>query len=58
VVNGWLTIPNVFSAETMAHAGWNSLTIDMQHGVVDYQAAVAMLTAISTTSTMAIVRVP
>ena len=43
VVNGWLAIPNVFSAETMAHAGWDSLTIDMQHGIVDYQAAVAML---------------
>jgi len=58
VVNGWLAIPNVFSAETMAHAGWDSLTIDMQHGIVDYQAAVAMLTAISTTDTMPLVRVP
>jgi 4-hydroxy-2-oxoheptanedioate aldolase len=51
-VNGWLAIPNVFSAETMAHAGWDSLTIDMQHGVVDYQAALSMLAAISTTSTV------
>jgi len=58
VVNGWLHIPNSFSAETMAHAGWDSLTIDMQHGVVDYQAAVTMLTAISTTATVPIVRVP
>jgi len=58
VVNGWLAIPNVFSAETMAHQGWDSLTIDLQHGVVDYQAAVSMLTAISTTSTVPVVRVP
>ena len=29
VVNGWLAIPNSFSAETMAHAGWDSLTLDM-----------------------------
>lgn len=57
-VNGWLAIPNGFSAETMAHAGWDSLTIDMQHGVVDYQAAVHMLTAISTTDTAPLVRVP
>ena len=57
-VNGWLAIPNMFSAETMAHAGWDSLTIDMQHGVVDYQAAVGMLAAISTTSTVPLVRVP
>ena len=48
VVNGWLGIPNAFSAETMAHQGWDSLTIDLQHGVIDYQAAVNMLTAIST----------
>ena len=58
VVNGWLAIPNSFSAETMAHAGWDLLTLDMQHGVVDYQSAVAMLTAISTTQTMPVVRVP
>jgi 4-hydroxy-2-oxoheptanedioate aldolase len=58
VVNGWLAIPSGFSAETMAHAGWDSLTIDMQHGVVEYQAAVNMLTAISTTATMPMVRVP
>jgi 4-hydroxy-2-oxoheptanedioate aldolase len=57
-VNGWLAIPSAFSAETMAHAGWDSLTIDMQHGVIDYQAAVNMLTAISTTPTVPIVRVP
>jgi 4-hydroxy-2-oxoheptanedioate aldolase len=58
VINGWLAIPSTFSAETMAHQGWDSLTIDLQHGVVDYQAAVNMLTAISTTDTMPVVRVP
>src|SRR3954467_9765590 len=57
-VNGWLAIPSVFSAETMAHAGWDALTIDMQHGVVDYGAAVSMLTAISTTAVAPVVRVP
>ena len=57
-VNGWLAIPNGFSAETMAHQGWDSLTIDMQHGLVDYQAMVGMLQAISTTDTVPVVRVP
>ena len=57
-VNGWLAIPNGFSAETMAHQGWDSLTIDMQHGVVDYQQMVGMLQAISTTDTVPVVRVP
>ncbi len=57
-VNGWLAIPNGFSAETMAHQGWDSLVIDLQHGVVDYQAMVSMLQAISTTPTVPLVRVP
>jgi 4-hydroxy-2-oxoheptanedioate aldolase len=57
-VNGWLAIPNGFSAETMAHQGWDSLTIDLQHGVIDYPAMVSMLQAISTTPTVPVVRVP
>jgi 4-hydroxy-2-oxoheptanedioate aldolase len=57
-VNGWLAIPNSFSAEVMAHQGWDTLTIDMQHGVIDYAALVPMLQAISTTATVPIVRVP
>jgi 4-hydroxy-2-oxoheptanedioate aldolase len=57
-VNGWLAIPNGFSAETMAHQGWDSLTVDLQHGVVDYQAMIPMLQAISTTPTVPVVRVP
>ena len=57
-VNGWLAIPNSFSAETMAHQGWDALTIDLQHGVVDYQTMVTLLQAISTTATVPVVRVP
>jgi 4-hydroxy-2-oxoheptanedioate aldolase len=57
-VNGWLAIPSSFSAEVMAHQGWDTLTIDLQHGVIDYPAMVTMLQAISTTPTVPIVRVP
>ncbi|MGF1477068.1 MAG: HpcH/HpaI aldolase/citrate lyase family protein [Geminicoccaceae bacterium] len=57
-VNGWLSIPSSFAAEVMAHQGWDSLTIDMQHGVADYQQAVTMLQAISTTDTVPLCRVP
>jgi len=57
-VNGWLAIANSFSAETMAHQGWDTLTIDLQHGVIDYPSMVGMLQAISTTSTVPLVRVP
>ena len=57
-VNGWLAVPNSFSAEVMAHQGWDTLTIDMQHGVIDYAQMVTMLQAISTTPTVPVVRVP
>ena len=57
-INGWLAIPNSFSAEVMAHQGWDTLTIDLQHGVIDYAQMVTMLQAISTTSVVPIVRVP
>jgi len=57
-VNGWLALPDGFSAEVMAHQGWDSLTIDMQHGMIDYAAMVKMLQAISTTPTVPVVRVP
>jgi 4-hydroxy-2-oxoheptanedioate aldolase len=55
---GWLSIPSSFSAEVMAHQGFEWVCIDMQHGVVDYQAAVTMLQAIGSTETIPIVRVP
>jgi len=57
VVNGWLQIPSSFSAEVMAHQGWDSLTIDMQHGVIDYPNALQMLQAISTTNVVPMARV-
>jgi 4-hydroxy-2-oxoheptanedioate aldolase len=57
-VNGWLAIPDSFSAEIMAHQGWDTLTIDLQHGLIDVAAMLPMLQAISTTSTVPIVRVP
>jgi len=58
VINGWLSIPSSVSAETMAHQGCDSLTIDQQHGLIDYSAAVPMLQAISTTDTVPMTRVP
>lgn len=58
VVNGWLSVPSAFSAEVMAHQGYDSLVIDMQHGIVDYQTAVTMLQAISTTPAIPLARVP
>ena len=56
-VNGWLQIPNSFTAELMANQDWDSLTLDMQHGIIDYPNAVGMLQAISTKDVVPMVRV-
>ena len=58
VVNGWLAIPNSFSAEVMAQQGWDSVTVDMQHGLIDEGDMLPMLQAISTTNAVPVVRVP
>ena len=55
-VNGWLHIPSSWSAEVMAHAGWDSVTVDLQHGLSGYQATVTMLQAIATTAVVPLAR--
>src|SRR5579864_428771 len=56
--NVWLGLPSMLAAESIAHQGWDSATVDMQHGHIDFASMVAMLTAISTTATVPLVRVP
>ncbi len=58
VVNGWLHIPSSWSAEVMAHCGFDSLVIDLQHGLMNFDSAVPMLQAISTTDTVPMARIP
>jgi 4-hydroxy-2-oxoheptanedioate aldolase len=58
VINGWCGIPSGWSAEIMAHAGYDSVTLDLQHGVIHYDTAVPMLQAISTTAAIPLARVP
>jgi 4-hydroxy-2-oxoheptanedioate aldolase len=57
VVNGWLHIPSMWSAEVMANAGWDSLTVDLQHGMHSIETAISMIQAISTTDTVPLARV-
>ncbi len=57
-VGGWLSINSSFSAEIMAHQGFDWLCVDTQHGATDYSTAFTMLQAISTTPTMPFARVP
>jgi 4-hydroxy-2-oxoheptanedioate aldolase len=56
--NIFLGLPDSFAAEIIASLGWDGVTIDMQHGVIDYQVGVTMLQAISQFETTPMVRVP
>jgi 4-hydroxy-2-oxoheptanedioate aldolase len=58
VVNGWLAIPSGFSAEVMAQCGWDSITVDMQHGVQDYQSMIQCFQAMDKHPITPLVRVP
>jgi 4-hydroxy-2-oxoheptanedioate aldolase len=57
-VNGWLAIPSGFSAEVMAQCGWDSITVDMQHGVQDYQSMVQCFQSMTAHPVTPLVRVP
>src|SRR5664280_2262732 len=57
-IGGWCTIPSSVSAEIVASLGFEYICVDMQHGLMDFGGAVAMLQAISGYETTPIVRVP
>jgi 4-hydroxy-2-oxoheptanedioate aldolase len=58
IVNAWLSIPSGYAAEGVGHSGVHSVTVDMQHGMLDFSDAMPMLQAISATSATPLVRVP
>ena len=58
VINGWCSIPDGFAAEVMANQGFDSVTVDLQHGIVHYDSSIAMLQGISTTNATPMCRVP
>lgn len=57
VISGWLTAGHPLLAEALAHAGFDAVTVDMQHGAVSDAEALSALQAISTTPAVPLVRV-
>jgi 4-hydroxy-2-oxoheptanedioate aldolase len=57
-VNAWLAIPSGFSAECIAQCGFDSVTVDMQHGVQDYLSMVQCFQAMDKHPITPLVRVP
>lgn len=58
VLNGWLAIPSGFSAEVLAQCGFDSMTVDLQHGVQDYMSMVECFQAMQSQPVTPLVRVP
>ena len=57
-MNAWLAIPSGFSAEVIAQCGFDSVTVDMQHGVQDYLSMVQCFQAMNGHPVTPMVRVP
>jgi 4-hydroxy-2-oxoheptanedioate aldolase len=57
-INGWCSIGNTFTAEIMAAQGYDSVTIDVQHGALDYFGALPMLQAMRASGVVPMARVP
>jgi 4-hydroxy-2-oxoheptanedioate aldolase len=58
VLNGWLSIGNPFTAEIMAAQGYDLVTADLQHGALDYAAALPMFQAMRASGVAIGARVP
>lgn len=57
-LNGWLSVGSPFTAEIMAAQGYNSLTVDLQHGALDQSAVLPLLQAVRASGVTPLVRVP
>lgn len=58
ILNGWCSIGNPLTAEIMASQGYDSVTIDIQHGALDYRDALVMLQTMKASNVTPMVRVP
>ncbi len=56
-INGWMSIPNAYANAVFARAGWDSVTLDAQHGLYDERALVECLHALSAAAPRRFVRV-
>jgi 4-hydroxy-2-oxoheptanedioate aldolase len=57
LVSAWITTANPLAAEAIAHAGFDTVVIDTQHGAVDAGELLALLQAMSAADATPLVRV-
>jgi 4-hydroxy-2-oxoheptanedioate aldolase len=58
VLNGWCSIGSPFTAEIMAAQGYDSVSIDIQHGALDYSSVLPMFQAMRGSGVVPMARVP
>jgi 4-hydroxy-2-oxoheptanedioate aldolase len=58
ILNGWCSIGNSFTAEIMASQGFDSVTVDIQHGALDYSDVLTMFQAMQSSGATLMARVP
>lgn len=58
VVSGWCMLAAPAAAEMMAAQSFDAVTIDLQHGLIDYQQALSMLQAVGRFGMATLCRVP
>jgi 4-hydroxy-2-oxoheptanedioate aldolase len=58
VLNGYLTIPSAFGAEAYARLGWDSVTLDLEHGMIGPDMALQMIQATTASGILTMCRVP
>ena len=57
-VNFWLSMPSPVSAELATRADLDGVTVDLQHGLIDYSSALPMLQVMSLGNATPMARVP
>ena len=58
VLNGYVSMASPASAELYAAQGWDTVTLDLEHGSIGFDAAVDILRAIRGSGVVPLVRVP
>lgn len=57
-INGWCAIPSPVVAEMMGRAGFDMVTVDLQHGLIDYPMALTMVQVLQGLPAPVLARVP
>jgi 4-hydroxy-2-oxoheptanedioate aldolase len=54
----WINMPSVVGAEALASVGWDWLTLDVEHGCMDYETQQNLFIAIGANGTVPLARIP